>query len=296
MIEFKEISIDDREAIQQFTLGSMHQNCDFSFANLCSWSFLYHTRWAVVEGFLVFHFCVEETPVYMMPVGHGNWRSVLQALMADARERGVPFRMLGISPTVKEEMERAMPGAFAFSADRDYFDYVYLRADLAALTGKKYQPKRNHLNKFRKTYPHSEYRPLTPELIPECLKLEEIWCRANGCCEELALSAERRSMTYALTHMEALGITGGVLFVEGRIVAFTYGSPVNGDTWDICVEKADTQVEGSYAMINNEYVNHIDPRYVYINREEDLGLEGLRKAKLSYQPHVLLEKYSAESV
>lgn len=296
MIHFKEITLQDKNLIQSYTFASGQQNCDFSFTNLCSWSFLYRTCWAVVQDFVVFRFYVEEEPVYMMPAGRGNWKEVFLTLEADAHNRGVPFKMLGISAQVKAEVEQVLPGRFTFTANRDYFDYIYLRSELATLSGKKFQPKRNHLNKFRKAYPHYEYRPLTPQLIPECLKLEEVWCRANGGCEELTLSAERRSMTYALTHMEALGVTGGVLFIDGRIVGFTYGSPINSDTWDICVEKADIEVEGSYAMINNEYVNHIAPQYVYINREEDLGLDGLRKAKLSYQPYELLEKFIAESV
>lgn len=89
-------------------------------------------------------------------------------------------------------------------------------------------------------------------------------------------------------------MTGGVLHVNGKIAAFTYGAPINHETWDTCVEKADTGIEGSYAMINYEYANHIDEQYIYVNREEDLGLEGLRKAKLSYQPVILLEKCIAE--
>lgn len=294
MIDFKEITLQDKELIQNYTFASGHRNCDLSFANLCSWAFLYHTRFAVVGGFLVFRFYVDNRLVYMMPIGKGNLPEVMTALKNDADEQGVSFRMLGVSACMKNELEQTMPGVFAFTADRDYSDYIYLRTDLAALVGKKYQPKRNHLNKFKKAYPNYEYKELTPELISECLKLEEVWCRSNGCSEERALSAERHSMTYAMTHMEALGITGGVLYVEGQIVAFTYGAPINEDTWDICVEKANVEVEGSYAAINNEYVNHISPTYVYINREEDLGLEGLRKAKLSYQPHCLLEKYIVE--
>ena len=207
---------------------------------------------------------------------------------------GAKLRMLGVCVGMKADIEAAMPGRFTFTEDRDYFDYIYLRTDLATLKGKKFQAKRNHINKFKKQYPDYEYKPLTPDLVPECLKLEEEWCRANNCEEQLALGAERKSMTYALNHMEALGLTGGVLHVNGKIAAFTYGAPINHETWDTCVEKADTGIEGSYAMINYEYANHIDEQYIYVNREEDLGLEGLRKAKLSYQPVILLEKCIAE--
>lgn len=247
-----------------------------------------------MDNYLLLRFYAGEELAYMMPVGTGDVKPVLEALIKDAEEMGAKLRMLGVCVGMKADIEAAMPGRFTFTEDRDYFDYIYLRTDLATLKGKKFQAKRNHINKFKKQYPDYEYKPLTPDLVPECLKLEEEWCRANNCEEQLALGAERKSMTYALNHMEALGLTGGVLHVNGKIAAFTYGAPINHETWDTCVEKADTGIEGSYAMINYEYANHIDEQYIYVNREEDLGPEGLRKAKLSYQPVILLEKCIAE--
>lgn len=294
MIEFKNILLADKDLIQSFTLNTQCRNCDLSFANLCSWSFLYQTKYAVMNDYLLLRFCVGEELVYMMPVGKGDVKPVLDALIEDAAAMGVKFRMLGICVGMRADLEAAMPGRFTFTADRDYFDYIYQRTELASLKGKKYQAKRNHINKFKKQYPDYEYKELTPELVAECLKLEEEWCRVNDCDEQLALEDERKSMTYALNNMEALGLTGGVLHVNGKIAAFTYGASINRETWDICVEKADTSIEGSYAMINYEYANHIDGQYIYINREEDLGLDGLRKAKLSYQPAILLEKCIAE--
>ncbi len=290
MINFKEITLADKDLIQSFTLAGRHRNCNFSFVNLCSWSFLYHTTFAVESGLLLFRFRIVGRLVYMMPVGTGSVLPAMEILIADAEERGDRFCLLGACESMKAELETTMPGRFTFTGNRDYHDYLYLRADLATLKGKKYQPKRNHINKFKKEYPDYEYKELTPALVPECLRLEEAWCRANGCDEGQATADERRSMTYALQHMEALGLVGGVLHVGGQIAAFTYGAPINHDTWDTCVEKADTAVEGSYAMINFEFANHIDEQYTYINREEDLGIEGLRKAKLSYRPAILLEK------
>lgn len=133
---------------------------------------------------------------------------------------------------------------------------------------------------------------MTAELVPECLRLESMWCKANDCAENEALMAERRSMTDALKHINELDLRGGVLHVNGEIVAFTFGAPINNETFDTCVEKANTDIEGAYAMINNEFANRIPEQYIYINREEDLGLEGLRKAKLSYYPETLLENIS----
>ena len=179
-----------------------------------------------------------------------------------------------------------------FTADRDYADYVYLRSDLATLSGKKFQAKRNHINKFKKTYNY-EYTPITADRIRECLDLEAEWCKVNNCDQHEGTGNERRALIYALHNFDALGLTGGILHVEGKIAAFTFGMPINQDTFGVHVEKADTRIDGAYAMINYEFANHIPEQYIYINREEDLGIEGLRKAKLSYQPAIILEKYVA---
>lgn len=291
MIAFRDITIQDKDTITAYTMNSCRRNCDLSFSNLCSWRFLYHTKFAIINNFLVFKFWASDELAYMMPVGEGNLEEVLNELIEDARQEGEPFCMLGVCSCMREDLEAIMPGQFGFTVDRDYADYIYLRSDLAGLRGKKYQPKRNHINKFKASYSAYEYKPLTPELISECLRLEAQWCRANNCAENEALVAERKFMTRVLEHMADLDLLGGVLYVDERIVAFTFGAPINQETFDVCVEKADVDIEGAYPMINCEFANHIPESFIYVNREEDLGLEGLRKAKLSYQPETILEKY-----
>ena len=292
-MDFKKITLVAKSDIWRYTLPSDVRNCDFSFANLCSWWFLYRTEYALVDDFLVLRFYLDGKPMYMIPVGRGELASVIRMMHEDAFRQGEEFCMVGVSDEMKKTLEEVLPGCFRYEENRNFADYIYLREELALLKGKKFQAKRNHVNHFRKEYPRYEYRDLTPELVPECLRLEEKWCMANECFEQADLWSERCSMLYALTHIEELGIVGGVLLVGEQIVAFTYGAPINGDTWDVCAEKANTEIEGVYAMINYEYVNHLPRNYVYINREEDLGLEGLRKAKLSYHPHYLLDKYIA---
>lgn len=294
MLSFRRLDIEDKLTVQKYTLRSKRRNCDLTFANLYSWRFLYLTEIAEYGGFLLFRFYVDGELSYMLPVGDGDIKPVMEELMSDARMKGIPFVMYGVCKENCDELESLFPGKFVFTSDRDYSDYLYLRSDLSILSGKKFQPKRNHINKFRNNYPGYEFKPLTCELIPECIKLESLWCRANNCSEDEALQNERKSMNAALRSFEELDIMGGVLTVDGKIVAFTYGAPVNNETFDTCVEKADTDYEGAYAMINNEFAKIIPEQYTYINREEDLGLEGLRKAKLSYQPYLLLEKYKLE--
>lgn len=292
MISFKDIELSDRELITRYTQNSPRRNCDLSFSNLCSWRFLYNTQFAILDGYLLLKFWAEEELVYMMPIGNGDLKKVLEALIEDAHQEGKPFCLLGICSGMCSELETFMPGKFQFTADRDYADYLYLRTDLATLSGKKLQAKRNHVNKFKRTYNY-EYTPITPDRIQECLELEAIWCKANNCDQHEGTGNERRALVYALRHFDELGLMGGILHVDGKIVAFTFGMPINQDTFGVHVEKADTSIDGAYAMIDHEFAKHIPEQYIYINREEDLGIEGLRKAKLSYQPAIILDKYMA---
>lgn len=268
-------------------------NCDLNVANICSWQFLYHTEWAVVDGFLVLRFVESGHVTYMKPIGKGDLRPVLHRLMADARSLGDTLRVACVCPCAQALMDESMPGAFTYAVNRDKSDYLYLRDKLVTLTGKKLQPKRNHISKFKRLYPDYEYRPLTEAMAADCIRLGEEWCQTNDSGMLRAMQAEQRMIRYALSHMDALHIVGGTLWVEGKMVAFTFGSRINGEAFDVCVEKADTTFEGAYAMINNEFVSRLPEDIVYINREEDLGLEGLRKAKLSYYPDLILDKMVA---
>ena len=293
MIAFKDITLADKNTITAFTMNSNRRNCDLSFSNLCSWRFLYDTQFAVVDNFLVFKFWAEGQLAYMMPIGTGDLKAVLWKLIEDAQKEKQQFCMLGVCSCTRADLEEILPGQFIFTEDRDYADYIYLRSDLATLKVKKFQAKRNHINRFRNTYPNYEYAPITPDRIQECLDLEAEWCKTNNCDQQEGTGNERRALIYALHNFEALGLTGGILHVDSKIVAFTFGMPINHETFGVHVEKADTNIDGAYAMINYEFANRIPEQYIYINREEDLGIEGLRKAKLSYQPVTILEKYMA---
>ncbi len=293
IIPFRPITAADAPLLRSYTMESKCMNCDMNVANLCSWQFLYHTEFAVVEGFLVLRFVADGHVTYMKPIGKGDLRHVLELLMADARSLGDTLRMACVCPCAQGVMEESMPGAFAYSVNRDRADYLYLREKLVTLSGKKLQPKRNHISKFKRAYPDYEYRPLTADLVDDCIRLGEEWCRTNDSCMQRAMQAEQRMIDYALHHIDELHIVGGTLWVEGRMVAFTFGARINAEAFDVCVEKADTAYEGVYAMINNEFVSHLPEDITYINREEDLGIEGLRKAKLSYQPDLILDKMTA---
>ena len=293
IIPFRPITAADADLLRSYTMEGKCMNCDLNVANLCSWQFLYHTEYAVVEGFLVLRFVLDGHVTYMKPIGKGDLRRVLELLMADARSLGDTLRVACVCPCAQALMDESMPGAFTYTINRDKSDYLYLREKLVTLTGKKLQPKRNHISKFKRAYPDYEYRPLTPDLVGDCIRLGEEWCRTNDSCMQHAMQAEQKMIAYALQHIDELHIVGGTIFVEGKMVAFTFGARINAEAFDVCVEKADTDYEGAYAMINNEFVSRLPEDIVYINREEDLGLEGLRKAKLSYYPDLMLDKMVA---
>lgn len=293
MIEFKDITVEDKDTITSFTMNSCRRNCDLSFSNLCSWRFMYNTKFAVIDNFLVFKFWLHGRVSYMMPVGQGDpEKELIEKLIEDSQLEGEPLRLMGVCQGMKKRLNDILPGKFEFTTNRDYSDYIYLRSDLATLTGKKFQSKRNHINRFKKEYTY-KYVPITPDRVQECLYLEAEWCKANDCDKQDGTGNERQAIVFALEHFEELGLSGGILYANDKIVAFTFGMPINKETFGVHVEKADTTVDGAYAMINFEFAKHIPETFTYINREEDLGIEGLRKAKLSYQPETILEKFVA---
>lgn len=298
-LSFRPITLQDKELITAFTLPCDNKNCDFSFANMCSWRFLYDSVFTIVDGFLLIRFIMEEKDriAYMMPIGLpdkslSDMAQAIHWIEEDSLAQGHPLCMLGITPENRQTLEAIFPHDFVYMPQRDYFDYIYLREDLANLKGKKYQQKRNHINNFKNLYNY-EYIPITPEIVPQCLELERKWFKANNNDqEEEELCEERKALTYALLHARELGLIGGAIRIEGKIAAFSFGAPINHNTFGVHVEKADVAYEGAYTLINQAFAAHLPEQYVYVNREEDRGIPGLRQAKLSYHPAILLEKYT----
>jgi len=293
MIDFKEIRIEDRAAIERYTMPSGICNCDLAFANMFCWQSLYESAWAEVDGFLVIRFRIDggERIGYMQPVGPGDFSRLIPLLCEDAHAHGQRLRLIGLTDEARAYLRTAHPGLFAFRSDRALEDYLYAADDLRTLPGRRYQPKRNHINRFRAEYDF-RYEPLTRDRFDECMRLEALWRRGHA-GHGSELSAEQQAMQRAFDHFEALGLAGGCIYVGDRMVAFTYGSAVNDRTFDIHAEKADTEFDGAFTIINQLFARQLPERYTLINREEDLGLDGLRRAKLSYHPVALQHKFTA---
>lgn len=294
MIEFKPVRLEDRAVIERYTMPSGICNCDLAFANMYCWQAVFHSAWAEIGGFLVIRFQIDggERIGYMQPVGEGDFGPILPLLREDAHAHGQRLRIIGLTDEGRDTIRRIVPCHFAFESDRALEDYVYNADDLRNLAGRRYQPKRNHINRFMSEYPDFWYENLTRDRFAECMQLEREWRRAHeGHTSELC--AEQRAMQRAFEHFDELGLTGGCIYVGDRLVAFTYGSAVNDHTFDTHVEKADTEYDGAFTIINKCFAEHLPERFTLINREEDLGIDGLRRAKLSYHPAFLQHKFQA---
>ena len=281
---FHPLTFCDREAMQAVTLHSGRRNCNYTFANLVGWQFWYNTEVCVLENTVVLRYTFDGQWAYMVCTAEALSLELIEELLDDSHG---DLTLRGLEDSQVAQLS-ILNSKFSITTEsvRDQYDYIYRRADLATLHGRHLDAKRNHINRFRAEHPDFEYRPLTPESFDECRRLTEIWQEDKAASD--TIDAEHRVMETIFSNWDALGMTGGSIFVDGRMVAFTYGSAVTTDTLDVCVEKADRHVEGAFAIINQQFAEHLPEQYIYLNREEDMGIPGLRQAKLSYHPEILL--------
>ena len=179
---------------------------------------------------------------------------------------------------------------FVVEPVRDHFDYVYRTDDLINLAGGNYHAQRNHINSLARSH-RFRYEPLRAEYLPECLELSARWCKVKRCEDDLSLMGEWEAVNAALANFQALQLKGGVILVNDRVEAFTCGELLNKATAVIHLEKADPELRGLYAVINQQFCRQAWAGVNFVNREQDLGQAGLRTAKMSYHPHHLVEKF-----
>ena len=284
---FHHLSLSDRDAMQAVTLPSGRRNCNYTFANLVGWQFLFGTEVCVLENAAVLRYTINGRRAYMVCTSETLSLELIEALFADSNG---DLTLMGLEDSQVAQLSTFIamlhsqrensPFSISVEPVRNQYDYIYRRTDLATLHGRHLDGKRNHIHRFRAEYPDFEYRPLTPESFDECRRLTAIWQEEKGGSK--TINAEKQVMETIFSNWDALGMIGGSIFVDGHMVAFTYGTAVTTDTFDVCVEKADRHVEGAFAIINQQFAEHLPEQYVYLNREEDMGIPGLRKAKLSY--------------
>lgn len=291
MIDFKTITPADKAAYELHLLDCGERGCEFSFANLYLWG---RQRLAFVHDHAVLFSQFNRRTVYPFPVGCGDKKPVIDTIIADAAERGIPCRITGLTAKNMELLQELYPDKFRYHCDRGSFDYVYDINDLADLAGRKYQKKRNHFNRFRNLYPYYTVEPLSAQNLPRVQAMVDSWYESRLQADPSAdFHMERAALNKALAHHEELGMEALVLLDGQEVLAFTMASPLCDDTLDVHFEKARPGEEAAYPVINCEFARYIREKMShirYLNREEDMGLEGLRKAKESYYPHHMTEK------
>lgn len=289
-IDFKRPELEDKEIISSYFAKAPSRSCERTFANVYLWSRHYHVKYAIVEDALVF-VDDEFELAYAYPAGEPEAvKRALEKLMEYSKEQDVPFKLYNVTEENFAQLEEFYPGRFTVEYDRDEADYVYEREKLDTLAGKKLHGKRNHINKFKSLYEDWSYESLSDDNVEECFQMALKWRNQNGCDDDEGKNAEMCVTLNSLRLYKQLEMVGGMIRVNGQIVAFCIGEPVCEDTFVVHVEKAFSDVEGAYPMINQQFVQHECMDYMYVNREEDTGAEGLRKAKLSYRPVFLVEK------
>ena len=303
MIEFHVPELSDKRWVDPLLRLYAGRACDYNFSNLFMWGPVFGVRIALLSGRLAIQVRHPAPHAYLWPVGSGDLRTALLALEADAAAWDMPFRLVAVTERHKQQLDALFPGQFRYQDERADYDYLYEINRLADLPGKKLHAKRNHVNRFLKEYSDWVYEEMTPRHIPECLVMDEQWYLRNSVGDGADIQRETNSeglaFRRALNHFDELGLEGGLLRVYGEVVAFTVGSILDADTFDVHYEKAYGELPGAYAMINRCFARQVrdkHPGVVFLNRENDLGIEGLRKAKLSYDPDMLVAKYSAVKI
>lgn len=295
---FKKLELDDQNWITPILAAENSLSTDGCFGTFYLWGDSFGQTIAQSENRLLVYYDVPEQPFFAYPSGSGSLGAAIKIMEDKAAAAGTPLVIKGVTEAQKEALAQERPGYFTFSESRENADYIYEAEMLASLSGRKLHGKRNHCHRFEQNWPDWRFRELERTMFAQCIDLLKQWGENHDTQAQSAQAAERFALERAFADYEKLNLEGGALFIAEKLVAFTIGEPVGKDGFDIHFEKAMAEINGAYAMINREFVRFLSARYLklrYINREEDLGLENLRKAKESYRPAFLLTKYIAQS-
>lgn len=288
--QFKELTIEDKPLFDHLFTRFPPQISEFTYTNLFIWRYCYQFNISRLQNFLCLLSRPGENSFFFPPIGEGDVIECYQHLLLYLIGKTTFPKIVRVPEAVVGQIDWKSTGMKA-ELDRGQCDYVYLVQDLIELKGRKYHRKRNHIKQFQGKYSF-QYIPLTPEWISQCLQLETEWCDLRHCEASPGLLNESSAIKEAFTHFEELGVKGGMILINGKVEAFTLGDPLNSESVVIHIEKANPAYEGLYPTINQAFLEHEWSGLTYVNREQDLGEEGLRKAKESYFPHHLVNKYT----
>ena len=295
MLEWSIPEAEDEDWINSCIAVSGTMASDASFANIYLLRNKYSTMISRYKDFIIRKYSGKGARCgYTFPLGKGDVAKALAEIEKDAKECGERLQFAFVTEEQKEVLENAMPARFCYSSDAGDSDYIYLRSELASLSGKAFHKKKNHFSKFVRTYPDYKYYEIGACNIYDAQKVADAWYYEHLQDEDASQLAEYKAIKEALENFEELGLIGGIIYVNDSPCAMTIASKINENTVDVHFEKAvgEYALNGGYAAINKLFSEKLDG-VTWLNREEDIGIEGLRKAKLSYRPKIMLKKYSA---
>lgn len=295
MLEWSIPKAEDEDWINSCIAVSGTMASDASFANIYLLRNKYSTKISRYKDFIIRKYSGKGARCgYTFPLGKGDVAKALAEIEKDAKECGERLQFAFVTEEQKEVLENAMPARFCYSSDAGDSDYIYLRSELASLSGKAFHKKKNHFSKFVRTYPDYKYYEIGACNIYDAQKVADAWYYEHLQDEDASQLAEYKAIKEALENFEELGLIGGIIYVNDSPCAMTIASKINENTVDVHFEKAvgEYALNGGYAAINKLFSEKLDG-VTWLNREEDIGIEGLRKAKLSYRPKIMLKKYSA---
>ena len=294
-LSFKPITLCDKDWVDSIVMAENSPSADYNFGNIYIWDKHYKQLICRFEDRMITKLRYEGERAFVFPIGSGPLKPAIDALREFCDERGYSLLMRGVTDRHMEQLEELYPGCFSYAKEESLSDYIYRAEKLATYSGKALHGKKNHCNRFEAEHEWS-FVPLTRENIPACLEMLDAWTQENAERLDPSIVHEHEAIERAFNHYEELGLEGGVLYADGKLLGFTFGEMTSHDTFDVHVEKAAADVNGAYPMVCRELVRMLrekHPELVYINREDDMGLEALRKSKESYKPVYLLRKYAA---
>lgn len=288
-MSFKKLEIKDKEKFEKYFKSERRRGCEYSFACNFIWQDVYHSTFDIIENCYVAKTDRNGESIYNLPLGDAaDMVKAIKSILATEGEKAV-FR--GILDYHIPFLNEHFDGLFDYSFNRNESDYIYLSENLITLSGKKYQSKRNLIKRFCDN-PDWRYEQINKQNVNECIELNHVWSDGKNAVASNDIRIEIGAANTALAHLDILDLKGGLLRREGKVVAYSVGEPLTDDTFVVHFEKA-LDIKGCYQTINNQFAKHNCSDFKYINREEDTGEEGLRKAKLSYHPAIILDKYEA---
>lgn len=290
---FHEVKAEDGRWARPLLESKGYFSCEFAFVNIYMWSRVYHTKIARFGDFVIAR-SEGKRMHYLFPAGQGNLKEAVDAVLQDSAAAGKTPILFSLNEEDKNWLQQQYPDQFIYDKPRGEADYIYLSSDLVNLPGRKFQKKRNHCSRFERQYPDWQFSEISPDAMEAVCAFNNRWCNLYDNRDDEGIAEEHRAIELACHHYDELKLKGGYLTVGGEVVAFSFGSPLGADVFVTHVEKALYDVQGAYAVINREMARSFCRGYQYINRENDVDEEGLREAKLSYNPVFLEEKYTAE--